>query len=87
MPDLIQQIGNSNPDTVAQAAFTMLNTLQDISPQDRIMASSVLFLLFCERNDIKPSVILDYTTRLVYSKDYNRKPQFKALDAYVRNEF
>lgn len=84
--NLYHKMGCVDPEMVAQAAMSCLDSLQTYQQAPQIMGACAIFLRICKRFDLEPAEALRYTNNLLASEAAHR-PQFRAIDEYLRKEF
>ena len=78
---------SSNPDKIKKLSMRVITTLQDYPRGDIIVALSVLWLMLCERYEVRHSDVLNIAeTMRNKTFDDPRNAQFKALRDYMKDE-
>lgn len=76
---------NAVPEQVAQAAMTLLDCMQHLQPQNQTLGSAALFFLLCEHWGVDPREALGLARNLMSSTEGKRRPEFRAVAFYLRN--
>ena len=78
-------LNNASPRRVANACIDVLDRLQNYQPHEQIMAAAALFLSLAEAARVPAQDVFTATKNLINGVD-GKRVEFRALDAYVRNE-
>lgn len=76
----------AQPALVAHASMTTLNGLQDFRPEIQIMGAAAVFLELADYLGIPAQEAFTATTNLINGDD-GKRPEFRAIRAYMDGEF
>lgn len=75
----------ASPKAVAMATLTTLDALQDFTPEVQIMGAAAVFLELAEYIGIPPQEAFAATKNLINGDD-GKRPEFRAISAYLEGE-
>lgn len=76
----------AKPRDVAQASMGVLNAIQDHRPEIQIMGAAAVFLQLADHLGIPAQEAFTATKNLINGDD-GKRPEFKAIDAYMNGEW
>jgi len=79
------QLGNADVHETAVAAMSVIDTLQKHNKGVQIAAICAAFKLLSERCNVPLSDAMTITNNIMNHAD-GRRPEFKAVEAYLKNE-
>lgn len=91
MQHLIDQVNNANEDTVRRVAYAMVNAMDSADfeafPGEKLVAITTLYAAVCQVSGVAPSKLLEVAGYMQRdASGLGWKPQFRALQDYVREE-
>lgn len=86
MKELTLELGNLDQDTVATAAFNIIDRIQTYPPAIQIQAASVVFLLMIDVFGLDVRRELERTERIMKDADKRYNYLFNSIRAYIEGE-
>lgn len=76
-----------NASRVQKVCFIIIDAIQHLRKEDHVVSLAVLWLMMCERFDIKPHEVLTVADNIMKETiDQGHRQQLKALKEYMKNE-
>jgi hypothetical protein len=80
-------LGISDSTNIKTVSMSVVNALQNFRKGDQVVGLAVVWILVCERFDIKPIEIIPFANKLLHQTfDSKYNPEFSALKDYVHGE-
>lgn len=86
MPKYTDQINSANPKDVAQSAYSLVDVLQVQPAHIQVLGPAALFLAICNHSKVNPNEALTVVSRISTDPIHGQRPEFKALDLYIKGE-
>jgi len=79
-------LNNADLEVVAQAAFRIIETLQDSKSHVQAAATAAAFLILCDRYRIEPQEVFRVAQKMLLDDVNGGRFEFRAMRLYAQHE-
>lgn len=87
MPNVNDQVNYADPLASAQMAFWIASNIQDEMPGRQVLATGMLFKLFCDEMNLPITDVLAKIGSVLLDTDHHHHRQVAALRQLIREEY
>jgi hypothetical protein len=80
------RLTNASPRRVGNVAMAVINALQDYEPEEQIAGLVCAFLIATQDLDMRFSEVAEVAKNIMFDAE-GKRPEFKAVEAYMRGEW